>query len=138
MSAITYADTLGKHNIEIPESLIAETEVPVLAGNQAQGDVGIWQRPTIGAAELSKMTKVPAAGIDVVKGTHTHILDAYHGDVFWAALPDDLTIGILHVPVGSVAMLTHTDEHGSNGIGPGTYELTGKREQHAEIQRVAD
>jgi hypothetical protein len=141
MSTLTYADTLGKHNIALPDDLIAGVEVPVITGAQCQGDVGIWPRPAVGKAELTQMTKVPAAGVDVVKGTNTHILDAYHGDVFWqphTTFRGDLTVGVLHVPDGSVAVLTHTDEHTSNGIGPGTYELTGKREQAEEIRRVAD
>jgi hypothetical protein len=45
---------------------------------------------------------------------------------------------VLDVPEGAVAYLIHTDEHGANGIGPGTYRLTGKREQADEIRRVAD
>lgn len=147
MSTLTYADTLGKHNISLPDDLIADVEVPVLTGPQCQGDVGIWPRAVIGAAELDRATVVPAEGIAVVRGEATtggnaHILDAYHGDVFW--LPADgrssdaLALGVLHVPEGSTAMLTHTEEHTSNGIGPGTYRLTGKREQADEIRRVAD
>lgn len=137
-ATLTYADTLGKHNITLPPDLIADAEVPVLTVGQFQGDVGIRPRPTIGRAELAGMAKVPAAGVEVVKGIHAHILDAYDGDVFWQQMDDGLTIGVLHVPEGSVAMLTHTDEHGSNAMGPGTYELTGKREQAEIERRVAD
>lgn len=147
MSTLTYADTLGKHNISLPDDLIADVEVPVLTGPQCQGDVGIW--PTSKApipAELTDADKVPAEGIAVVRGEATtggnaHILDAYHGDVYWQPVSDRsdaLTLGVLHVPEGSTAMLTHTEEHTSNGIGPGTYVLTGKREQADKIRRVAD
>jgi hypothetical protein len=45
---------------------------------------------------------------------------------------------VLDVAKGATAYLIHTDEHGANGIGPGTYRLTGKREQADEIRRVAD
>lgn len=142
---ITYAETLGKHDITLPDDLIADIEVPVLTGPQCQGDVGIWPRPALGAAELSQAKPVPPEGITVVRGETTgdnaHILDAYHGDVYWLPIndrADALTLGVLHVPEGSVAMLTHTEEHTSNGIGPGTYRLTGKREQADEIRRVAD
>jgi hypothetical protein len=37
-------------------------------------------------------------------------------------------IGWLEVPTGQSAQLIHTDEHGANGIGPGTYEIRRKRE----------
>lgn len=140
----TYADTLGKHNITLPDPDLADLEVPVLTVPQRQGDVGVWPRSPIGEAELEGAVRVPAEGIAVVRGETTggnaHILDAYHGDVYWLATDgfDRITLGVLHVPEGSVAYLTHTDEHGSNGIGPGTYRLTGKREQRDEIQRVAD
>lgn len=50
----------------------------------------------------------------------------------------DVGLGTLHVPDGAVAWLIHTDEHGVNGIGPGTYRLHGKIEQAEEIRRVAD
>lgn len=141
MSTLTYADTLGKHNIALPDELIADIEVPVLTGAQAQGDVGIWPRPHVGDAERATFTPVPAAGLPIVQGTNTHILDAYQGDVFWSPAtpgPDGTTIGVLDVPEGAVAYLTHTEEHTTNGIGPGTYRIGGKREQADEIRRVAD
>lgn len=143
---ITYADTLGKHDITIPPDLIAAAEVPVLTAPQTQGDVGIWPVDP-GRFDATKAATVPADGIAVVRGESTtgansHILDAYLGDVWWrahtATQPGDVLLGVLQVPEGSVAMLTHTDEHGSNGIGPGTYELTGKREQADIVRRVAD
>jgi hypothetical protein len=62
---ITYADTLGKHNITIPAELVAGAEVPVMSGPQAQGDVGIWPRVTAGRVELDGMVAVPAAGVSV-------------------------------------------------------------------------
>lgn len=146
MTAITYADTLGKHNISLPDDLIAAVEVPVLTTGQVQGDVGIFPRAPIGTAELDQAAKVPAEGIAVVRGesvtgSNSHILDAYLGDVYWlpaGARDGSVMLGVLHVPDGSVAMLTHTEEHTSNGIGAGTYVVTGQREQADEIRRVAD
>lgn len=144
-TTITYGDALGKHGIALPPDLLADVEIPVLAGPQCQGDVGIWPRPRAGAAELTTMTEVPADGIVIVRGEaaggNAHILDAATGPVLWVAAPAEqgsIDLGVLHVPDGSVALLTHTDEHGSTGIGPGTYRLTGKREQADEIRRVAD
>ena len=145
MTTLTYSQTLGKHNITLPDELLADVEVPILTTGQFQGDVGIFNRAAVGRAELEAMQQVPAKGIAVVRGETTtgansHILDAYDGPVFWqpADRRDDVTLGILHVPEGSVAMLTHTDEHSSNGIGPGTYVITGQREQADIVRRVAD
>lgn len=140
-ATLTYAETLGKHQISLPDDLIADLEVPVLNGAQCQGDVGIWPRPKLGHAEQASFTPVPPAGLPIVQGTNTHILDAYLGDVRWSpteAHAGEVTIGILDVPDGAIAYLTHTDEHTTNGIGPGTYRVTGKREQADEIRRVAD
>lgn len=143
-TTMTFAEALGRHNITA-DDVLAGIEVPVLTGPQRQGDVLIVPRPALGAAERQAMTTVGSNGVNVVRGEATgnaHILDAVQGDVLWvshiATSADDLTLGVLHVPAGGVAHLLHTDEHGCNGIGPGTYVLTGKREMADEIQRVAD
>lgn len=142
---MTFTDVLARHNVTLPDSILADLEVPVLTGPQRQGDVGIFPRPTLGGAELAGMTPIPADGIPVVRGEatgNTHILDALTGVCLWrahtASIDGDVVLGILHVPDGGVAMLIHTDEHSANGIGPGTYTLRGKREQAEEIRRVAD
>lgn len=140
-ATLTYADTLGKHNIALPDELLADLEVPVLTAPQAQGDVAWWPRPRVGKAERAGFAPVPVAGLVIVRGTNNHILDAYQGEVLWSPAVQragEVTIGILDVPEGSVAYLTHTEEHTTNGIGPGTYRVTGKREQRDIIARVAD
>jgi hypothetical protein len=58
--------------------------------------------------------------------------------VRWAAADDSLVLGRLSVPEGESALLIHTDEHGANGIGPGTYALHRKREQAAVVRPVVD
>lgn len=144
---ITFAEALGKHDISLPDEALADLEVPVLVGvPQRQGDVAVIPRPAASAAELATMQRVPPEGIAVVRGEsstggNSHILDAYHGYVFWGPAndPDNITLlGVLHVPEGSVAYLTHTDEHNSNGIGAGTWTIRGKRTQMDEERRVAD
>lgn len=40
----------------------------------------------------------------------------------------DHVIAVIDVPVGESAVLIHTDEHGANGIGEGTYLIRRKRE----------
>lgn len=145
MTTMTLSAALARHNITAADDALAEIEVPVLIGPQRQGDVGIFPRARLGAAERKTMLPVGRKGVAVVRGEsggNTHLLDAVQGVVLWAANPNagptDLTLGILHVEDGALAHLLHTDEHGCNAIGPGTYRLTGKREQADEIRRVAD
>ena len=143
---LTFAQTLGKHHIGVPAGVIADAPVPVLTTAQRQGDVLV--APCADAASRDGFAEVPADGLAVVRGEsstggNAHILDAYHGPVYWrphvpAGSDVDVRLGTLYVPTGSVAMLSHTDEHGSNGIGAGTYVVAGKREQADQIRRVAD
>lgn len=137
----TLQTILDRADITAADQALADIDVPVLTGLQRQGDVLIFPRPAIGAAEAAAMTPVPPAGVAVVRGEATgnsHLLYA-DGPVLWDAPSSDmLRLGVLHVPTGSVAWLIHTDEHGANGIGPGTYVLLGKREQADELRRVAD
>lgn len=141
---MTLTKALARHNITAADAALADIEVPVLTGAQRQGDVLIIPRAPIGAAERTLMTAVPREGIAVVRGEatgNTHLLDAVEGTVLWGASPStvgDLVLGVLHVEPDSAAHLLHTDEHGCNGIGPGTYVLHGKREMAEEIRRVAD
>lgn len=143
----TLTNILARHQITVPDDLIADIEIPILTSPQRQGDVGIFPRPAAGAVELAAMTAVPATGVAVVRGEatgNTHLLSPEPDTVvMWAANTrydgaSDLVLGVLHVPAGAVAWLIHTDEHGANGIGAGTYTLHGKREQADELRRVAD
>lgn len=143
-TTLTLGEALARHNITVADELLADIEVPVLTGPQRQGDILILPRPPIGNAELDSMTPVGREGVAVVRGEatgNTHLLDAVEGTVLWRPhnrTGGDVLLGVLHVGQGSIANLLHTDEHGANAIGPGTYVLHGKREQAAEIRRVAD
>ena len=59
----TLAALLDHHGITVPDETIAEIEVPVLAGPQRQGDVGIFPRSPASTAELADMDDLPAAGL---------------------------------------------------------------------------
>lgn len=141
----TFSDLLTPHGIDIPADLAADAEVPVLTGPQRQGDVGIFPRPHLGVAERNAAQPIPAGGIPVVRGevatgANTHLLLA-EGPATWTPhtpRPGDVLLGVLDVPAGATAFLIHTDEHGANAIGEGTYRITGKREQADELRRVAD
>lgn len=141
----THAQVLERLDIAPPDAALADIEVLVLTGPQRQGDVGIFPRPKLGKAEFDRMTPVPPEGVAVVRGEatgNTHVLLAdVDSTVLWAphvGREGGVTLGVLAVAEGSTAFLVHTDEHGVNAIGPGTYVLHGKREQAAEIRRVAD
>lgn len=142
----TLSSILARADVTTPDPDLAELIVPVLTGPQRQGDVGIWPRPALGAAERDAFSAVPAAGTPVVRGEatgNTHLLMPDAGcQILYrrntSADLADVLLGVLHVPDGAVAWLIHTDEHGANGIGPGTYRLTGKREQAEELRRVQD
>ena len=46
----TVSTLFARHQITVPPDLAADIDVPVLAGPQRQGDVGIFPRPAVGAA----------------------------------------------------------------------------------------
>ena len=140
MTTATFRDVLGRHNITVPDQTIAEITVPVLSGPQRQGDIAIFPREPLTPAERSMAVQVPPEGIAVVRGEatgNTHMLSA-DSVVLWLEKDAGLLLGIVEVPEGSTGYLIHTDEHGANGLAPGTYRIHGKREQADEIRRVAD
>jgi hypothetical protein len=147
-SPMTYGQALSLASVPVPGHLQASAEVPVLLGVQAQGDLLIvplhmaydegHRVPTWPAGN-----PVGAAGVQVVRGEstgNTHWLHAGFdspGVAFHSAGAGQV-VGVLTVPAGQTAMLIHTDEHGANGIGPGTYEIRRKREQAHEPRFVED
>ena len=145
----TLTEVLTRANVTVPDDLIADIDVPVLSKHDAQpdqrqGDVLVWLRADAGAAELDAMSEVPAAGVPVVVGEatgNTHMIQPEPGGKVWFRRSDDsdlLSLGVVCVPAGSTAWLIHTDEHGANGLGEGTWLLKGKRELADEVRRVAD
>lgn len=134
----TYARALAAHDIAIPEHLVADAEVPVLRVLQFQGDLAIV--PSKPSAKRGK--PIPAAGIQVVRGeatSNTHWLDSASGECLWAPITGrGADLGVLTVPAGGCAVLTHTEEHGANAIGEGTYTIRRQRQQADEIRLVAD
>jgi len=137
--SMTYAVALAKVGATVPEHLIADAEVPVLTGPQAQGDLLIVP---LGSTKAT-LVPVPDEGVQVVFGEATGNSHWLHRGfdspgVRFARVTDGQCIGVVSVPVGESAQLIHTDEHGSNGIGPGLYGIHEKREQADEIRRVTD
>lgn len=134
---ITFEQALGLNGVDIPDHIAADAEVPILTVPQGQGDLLI-----VPASREFKAGKVvPDAGVQVVHGEatgNTHWLHGSSTKVRWARLDFGQTVGLVDVPEGETAYLIHTDEHGSNAMGPGVYELRRKREQAEEIRLVAD
>jgi hypothetical protein len=130
----TYTSALALYGIEVPDHLRAEAEVPVLRLPQAQGDLMIF--PAEPPARID-WTPLPASGVQVIHGEATGNTHWLHPGfespgIRWAPVTNKLTLGYLDVPEGQSALLIHTDEHGANGVGPGTYALNRKRELQLE------
>jgi hypothetical protein len=130
----TFTSALALVGVQVPEHLQAEAEVPVLRGPQAQGDLMIFPAEPPARVEW---TALPAGGVPVIHGEatgNTHWLHPGFDSpgVRWAPVENKLTLGYLEVPDGQSALLIHTDEHGANGVGPGTYTVHRKRELRLE------
>ena len=136
----TLAEVTRATGFEVLEHLEAETEVPVLDGLQAQGDLAVIPIAAPGPGRGGGGQTVPPAGIAVIEavgGGHEHRLFAgVPGTAFWRpASPGGQSIGILEAT--EPAYLLHP-EHGAAGLAPGTYELRRQREQADEERLVAD
>lgn len=139
MSTRTLAAVLDQAGVSSLGVLDAQIDVPVLTGMQRQGDLLIVPAPSASPAT----TPVPAEGVVVVAAEsanrNTHSLHGFDGPVcFDRAVGRGQTVGTLTVPDGSSAYLVHTEEHGANAFGPGTYRIVRQREQADEIRMVAD
>lgn len=134
----TYGTALARVGVSVPGHLAADAAVPVLTGVQAQGDLLVVPITEI---PLDGRHPVTAAGVQVVRGEatgNTHWLHAGFDSpgVRWRrSTGPGLICGHLSVPDGQTALLIHTDEHGANGIGPGTYEIRRKRELDLQPHR---
>jgi hypothetical protein len=140
VSVHTYGSALALVGVRVPGHLDGGAWVPVLTGPQAQGDLLVV--PNLGAGRLSAGERsglvrgwevVSPAGVRVVRGEATGNTHWLHGGfdspgVRWLPINEGLVYGYVLVPAGETALLIHTDEHGANGIGPGTYAIRGKRE----------
>jgi len=120
------------YGLEVPAHIDATDPIPVLTGLQAQGDVYVIPTdPTTKAG-----APIPTEGVVVVEGVNRHVLA---GDGLWSDGGSGFgDVGTLTVPDGGTAYLFHSEEHGANGIGAGTYVLRRQREQAAEQRLVAD
>lgn len=133
----TYLDIMGAHDVDIPAHIVADADVPVLAGVQRQGDVIVV--PTRAGKDHGQ--PIPAEGVAVVRGEATGNTHLLVGDGHWRPVENrdarTLELGVLTVPDDGVAWLLHR-EHGAQGFAPGAYIVKRQREQADEIRLVAD
>ncbi|WP_214408302.1 hypothetical protein [Pseudonocardia lacus] len=122
-------------------ALDAQVDVPVLTGAQCQGDLIALPRPLAEPAT----TPLPLGGVDLVPGdtgANTHTLLSWDGPACRYDVrdpgPSGLVLGVLTVPVGATAYLVHSEEHGANAFGPGSYEIRRQRERADVVRRVGD
>lgn len=144
----TYASALDLIGVTVPDHLAADATVPILTGPQAQGDLLVMP---IGNAPEQGWQPLPEDGVQLIRGEATGNTHWLHRgfdspDVTWqlpappeagsAADDDSLVVAQLQVPAGQSALLIHTDEHGANGIGPGSFAIRRKRERRFELIRT--
>lgn len=134
----TYATALARSGVSVPDHLAADALVPVLTGPQAQGDLMIV--PIAATPDGLNPETIPDAGIQVIYGEATGNTHWLHRgidspSVRWVFDSAGVRLGYLEVDPGNNAMLIHTDEHGVNGIGPGSYAIHRKRAQDVRLGR---
>lgn len=136
MSQITtLADAERMFGVSHHEHLDRSVELPTVDRLGFQGDVAIIRDDTAAPST----TPIPAAGYPVVQGENggnTHALfgaGCYTPSTTAGVDPSDLDLGVLTVPQGPSALLSHP-EHGGLLVAPGTYVLRRQREQ-ADVER---
>lgn len=144
---ITHQEVAKRTSTSIPPHLLAQAEVPV-ATNWRQGDVYVMRH----VAPIPDHGGIPLTGPGhkVVEGEadrNSHILNGdgtFYPVAVTGRLRTDFDYGLLVVPAATetnptpLAVLTHTDEHGSVAFGPGTYRVFGQVSHETEMRRAAD
>ena len=136
---ITHEIVAARTGTTIPAHLEAQAEVPVARNGWRQGDVFV--RRELHATPTSKPVALTGAGHKVVAGDadrNSHILNGdgmFHPGVL---VNSTLDYGLLIVPEGGLAVLTHTGEHGSVAFAEGTYRVWGQASYEDELKRCAD
>ena len=118
----TYRAALALTGTTVPDHLVADAEVPVLVGPQAQGDLMVFRKAV--PADL-EWRPLPAEGLRLVEGEatgNTHWLHPGFDSpgVRWAPVENKLTLGYLEVPDGqSQVLLAFLDRQPHFGREPG-------------------
>jgi hypothetical protein len=120
MSTITHAHTRKALGLSLDRLEFPDDFVPVIANDARQGDVLVRRVDRAPAG----LTAVGRKGVTIVQGDNAHILHALDVSttVRFAPVEDRYIVGIATVEGGN-AYLTHTEEHGSMELTPGTWEF---------------
>ena len=139
MQITTLADAERAYGTTHLDHLDRQADLPTVDRLGFQGDVAIIRDESATPSTVP----VPAAGYPVVKGENggnTHALFGTHACYTPSGTagldPSDLDLGVLTVPQGPAALLSHP-EHGGLLIAPGTYVLRRQREQ-ADVARFVE
>lgn len=141
---ITYQQAADRTGTNVPDHLAAQAEIPLAdpTAPNRQGDVYLMQD---GPYQLDgEGIPLDGAGYKVVRGEadrNSHILnDGGQGARFHPSTHREpiLDYGILDVPDGAEAVLTHTAEHGSIRFGPGQWRVWGQASFREEMRRASD
>lgn len=139
---LTYAVVADRTGIAVPEHLVAQAEVPVAVSGWRQGDVMVRCEAH---APKGEGVSLAGAGHKVIAGDadrNSHVLNGdgrFHPGAYRS---ETLDYGLLVVPAGGTAVLTHTGEHGSVAFAGGaegtTWRVWGQVSYEAELVRAAD
>lgn len=125
--------------VDVLEHLDRQAAIPVSAGLQRQGDVGLIPIGLIGYHPPKGGGPVGADGIALVssgEGGHVHLLVA-EGPVTWTPVDDGADVGCFTVHEGATAYVLHP-EHGALGHAPGIYLVRRQVEQAHDKRLVID
>lgn len=139
MTTITHGEVAARTGILIPPHLIAQAEVPTAQRGWRQGDVYIARMQD--RAQVGKGIPLTGAGHKVIAGDADRNSHVLNGDgVFYPARAGATLVdyGVLVVPEGGLAVLTHTGEHGSVALPAGQWRVWGQVSYEAELRRAAD
>ena len=141
MNTITHQQVADRTGTEIPAHLAAQAAVPLAPNGWRQGDVMVAPHA---AGPVGNGVPLTGKGHKVVAGEadrNSHILNG-DGTFHPGRYRTDLDYGLLVVPAGGLAVLTHTSEHGSVGFPGGasgrSYRVWAQASHEDEIRRAVD
>ncbi len=139
----THQTVAERTGTTIPPHLIDQADVPVATNGWRQGDVYVIRH---NAGPKGEGIALTGAGHKVVAGEADRNSHIFNGDgrFYPGQYRSDYDYGLLVVPQPTedcpepLAVLTHTDEHGSIGFGPGSWLVRSQVSHETELRRAAD
>lgn len=140
---ITHETVAQRTGTTIPPHLLDQAEVPIATNGWRQGDVYVIRHV---AGPKGNGIPLTGKGHKVVAGEadrNSHILNG-DGMFYPGTYRGEYDYGLLVVPQPTadtptpLAVLTHTDEHGSVAFGPGSWLVRSQVSHETELRRAAD